>query len=128
MDTPEEIAALATRVLDAIVAGDVEAAQACYAPDARIWRNAIGIEHSLADNAAVLRAFVAGVPTRSYDERRLKVFPGGFVVRHVVRGVTHNGARLELPACIVGEVKDGKIIRHDEYFDSVPVAALSRPA
>jgi ketosteroid isomerase-like protein len=128
MDTVEEIAALATRFIDAVEGGDVETAIACYAPDARIWHNTDGEAQSPAENAAVLEGFVKGVPTRSYDERRLNVFPGGFVERHVLRGATRRGVSFELAACIVCEVKGGKITRLDEYFDSAAVAALTRSA
>lgn len=128
MDTPKEIAALAARFIDAVEAGDVEAALACYASDARIWHNTDGIEQTPAENAEVLSGFVKGFPTRSYDERRLDVFPGGFVERHVLRGVSRRGAKLELAACIVCQVKAGKISRLDEYFDSAAVAALARSA
>jgi ketosteroid isomerase-like protein len=128
MDTTEEIAALAKRFIDSVEAGDVAGAIACYAPDARIWHNTVGVEQSPVENAAVLTAFVASFPTRSYDERRLDVFPGGFVERHVLRGATRGGRKLELAACIVCEVSDGRIARLDEYFDSAAVAALTRSA
>jgi ketosteroid isomerase-like protein len=128
VDTTEDIAALAGRFIDAVEAGDVGTAMACYAPDARIWHNTDGREQSPAENAAVLEGFVKGVPTRSYDERRLNAFPGGFVEQHVLRGSTRGGVSFELAACIVCEVKAGKITRLDEYFDSAAVAALTRSA
>jgi ketosteroid isomerase-like protein len=126
MDTPEENAALARRFIDAVEAGEVATAMACYAPDARIWHNTDGKAQSPAENAAVLEGFVKGVPTRSYDERRLNAFPGGFVEQHVLRGTTRGGVKFELAACIVCEVKNGKITRLDEYFDSAALAALTR--
>jgi ketosteroid isomerase-like protein len=55
------------------------------------------------------------------------VFPGGFVQQHVLRGTRkHDGERLALPACIVCAVKDGKITRLDEYFDSARVAEFRK--
>jgi len=40
--------------------------------------------------------------------------------------VRPDGKRVELPACIVCAVAEGRITRLDEYFDSEQVAAWSR--
>ena len=54
---------------------------------------------------------------------------GGFVQQHVLRGTRkHDGARLALPAYVVCAVKDGKITRLDEYFDSARVADFRKYA
>jgi ketosteroid isomerase-like protein len=34
------------------------------------------------------------------------------------------GRRVEVPACIVATVHDGRITRIDEYFDSAAVASM----
>jgi ketosteroid isomerase-like protein len=128
MNGPEDMAALAKRFIDAIEAGDVAAAMACYAPDARIWHNHDGVTQGPAENAAMLAGFVKGVPTRSYDERRVHAFEGGFVEQHRLRGRTRAGVDFALDACIICQVSDGRITRLDEYFDSAALAALARPA
>jgi ketosteroid isomerase-like protein len=53
-------------------------------------------------------------------------FDGGFVHQHVLSGTRKDGARLSLPACLVCEVKDGRITRLDEYFDSARVAEFRK--
>jgi len=70
---------------------------------------------------------VERIVDRLYDERRLNVFPGGFVHQHVLRGTRkHDGVRVALPACVICQVKDGKITRLDEYFDSAGVAQFRK--
>ena len=117
---------LATRFFDAIEAGDVEAVKACYAPNARIWHNTDGLAQGPDDNAEVLAAMVKHFGERVYEERRLAVFAGGFVQQHVLRAVRRrDGVRVELAACLVCQVADGRISRLDEYFDSAAVAAFT---
>lgn len=121
--------ALAKRFFDCVEAGDVDGLVACYAPDARIWHNTDRQEQSPADNGKTLKGMVTRILDREYGDRRVEVFPSGFVQQHVLRGTRkHDGARVELPACIVCAVKDGKITRLDEYFDSAGVAEFRKYA
>ena len=119
--------ALAKRFFDCVEAGDIDGLVDCYAADAKIWHNTDGLTQGPEDNRKVLAGMVTRIVDRVYDNRRLEVFPGGFVQQHVLRGTRkHDGERLELAACIVCAVKDGKITRLDEYFDSAPVAAFRK--
>lgn len=127
--TDEAVRALAKRFFDCVEAGDVDGLVACYAPDARIWHNTDRAEQTPAENRATLNAMVARILDREYADRRLQVFPGGFVQQHVLKGArAHDGVRVELPACIVCQVTDGKVTRLDEYFDSAQVAAFRKSA
>lgn len=127
--TDEAVRALAKRFFDCVEAGDVDGLVACYAPDARIWHNTDRAEQTPAENRATLNAMVARILDREYADRRLQVFPGGFVQQHVLKGTrAHDGVRVELPACIVCQVTDGKVTRLDEYFDSAQVAAFRKSA
>lgn len=127
--TQDEIRALAKRFFDCVEAGDIDGLIACYAPDARIWHNTDGLEQGPEDNRRVLSGMVRHIDRRVYDDRRLDVFPGGFVQQHVLRGVRKaDGGAVELAACIVCAVSDGRITRLDEYFDSAQVAQFSRRA
>ncbi len=119
--------ALAKRFFDCVEAGDIEGLVACYAPDAEIWHNTDEQVQGPEDNRKTLAGMVTRILDRVYDDRRLEVFPGGFVQQHVLRGTRkHDGVRLALPACIVCAVKDGKITRLDEYFDSARVAEFRK--
>jgi ketosteroid isomerase-like protein len=127
--TDDDIRALAKRFFDCVERGDIDGLVACYAPDARIWHNTDGIEQSPEDNRRTLTGMVVRIRDRHYDERRVRVFPGGFVQQHVLRGTrVHDGARLALPACVVCALADGLITRLDEYFDSAQVAEFRKYA
>jgi ketosteroid isomerase-like protein len=121
----DDTAALVDRFFAAIEAGDAQAAGDCYADDVAVWHNTDRIVGSKADNIATLANFIRYVPQRRYEDRRVSIYPGGFVQQHVLAGTLKNGKRVELPACIVCSVKDGRITRLDEYFDSATLAAWS---
>lgn len=124
-----EIRALAKRFFDCVETGDIEGLVACYSPNAKIWHNTDELEQGPEDNRKTLTGMVGRIKDRVYDQRRVETFPGGFVQQHVLRGTrVHDGARIHLPACIVCAVKDGRITRLDEYFDSAHVAEFRKYA
>jgi len=120
----DELAAtldLARRFFDAIEAGDTETAAACYADDAAIWHNTDGQLQGKAANLETLKRFTGAVSDIRYTDRRVASFAGGFVQQHVLKA--RRGEReVELAAAIVCEVRDGRITRLDEYFDSAQLA------
>ena len=108
----------------AISRGDIDAVRAIYAPDAVIWHNDEKAEQTPDRNLKVLGWVTRNIKDMRYEEVRRHETPTGFVEQHVLRGVAPNGAPLEIPACIVCEVRDGHIPRLDEYLDSAQTAAL----
>lgn len=124
--TENEVRALAKRFFDAVENGDVDTVGSCYSDDAIIWHNTDSIGTSREDNLAVLRGMVGRISDRVYDDRQVEVFDRGFVQQHVLRGTRKDGERLALPACIICRLKDGKIARLDEYFDSAHVAEFRK--
>ncbi|MBK6317334.1 MAG: nuclear transport factor 2 family protein [Dehalococcoidia bacterium] len=108
----------------AISRGDIDAVRAIYAPDAVIWHNDEKAEQTPDRNLKVLGWVTRNIKDMRYEEVRRHETPTGFVEQHVLRGVAPNGAPLEIPACIVCEVRDGHITRLDEYLDSAQTAAL----
>lgn len=125
--TEETLRALARRFFDAVEAGDIDTLIACYAPDAKIWHNTDQLEQSPEDNRRTLAGMATRIRDRIYDARRVNVFPGGFVHQHVLKGTrVQDGVRVELPACIVCQVSEGRITRLDEYFDSAHVAQFRK--
>jgi ketosteroid isomerase-like protein len=124
-----ELRTLAQRFFDAVEAGDVETAGTYYAPDVVIWHNFDNLEQTRDQNLAVLAGMPQRLSDRLYADRRVEVFAGGFVQQHVLHATRKfDGARLAMPAVIVCRVKDGKIIRLDEYLDSAHVAEFRRTA
>jgi ketosteroid isomerase-like protein len=115
---------VADDIFTAIEAGDVEGVRAVYAPDAVIWHNNDGIEQGVDDNLRILGWMASTFAARSYDEVRRHEWDTGFVQQHVLRLTRADGTVVELPACIVGTVADGKITRIDEYLDSAHIARI----
>ena len=96
MSSESDIRALAKRFFDAVEAGDIDTLYDCYAPQAEIWHNTDEAVQSRDDNAATLKGFVARISNRVYANRRLEVFPGGFVQQHELRGVRSDGVAVRL--------------------------------
>lgn len=127
MSELDEIRAMATRFFDAIEAGDIETMRGSFTPDAAIWHNTDELVVTRDQTAATLTGMVARIGEREYADRRLTVFPGGFVQQHVLKGVrTHDGGAVRLPCAIICKVEGGKIARLDEYFDSAHVAEFRK--
>ncbi|SKB25906.1 nuclear transport factor 2 family protein [Sphingopyxis flava] len=123
----DDIRTMATRFFDAIEAGDIDAMRNSFTPDAEIWHNTDEKIVTPAQTAETLTGMVARIKDREYAERRLAVFPGGFVQQHVLKGRrVHDDGAVRLPCAIVCKVVDGKITRLDEYFDSAHVAEFRK--
>ena len=125
MTGADEMLDLARRFVGAIERGDTDAVRACYPPDARIWHNNDGIEQTVDENMKVLGWMARTLPAREYVVSHLDALPDGFVQQHVLRATLPNGATWELPACVIVRVRDGQIVRLDEYLDSAHVARLT---
>jgi ketosteroid isomerase-like protein len=128
MDDSKEILSLAKSFFDGLEAGDITILRRVYDPKVEIWHNTDGLVQTLEDNETTLKGFLERIGDRKYGERRLDAFPGGFVQQHVLSGTRKDGVRVSLPACIVCQVKNGKITRLDEYFDSAHVAEFRKTA
>ena len=115
---------IAERFFRAIEVGDVAAIRAIYAPDAVIWHNNDSREQTVDENMRVLGWVSRNLKNRHYRVTRRVAIPGGFLQQHVLEAETANGP-FAMPACIVVEIKDGRISRLDEYLDSAHAAALT---
>lgn len=116
--------AFAKRFFDAIEQGDVDTVRDSYTPDVEIWHNFDDLVQTREQNVETLKGMVGRISERVYDNRRLDVFPGGFVQQHVLRGTRKDGQRVSLPAALIVRLRDGKIARLDEYIDSAHVAVF----
>jgi len=121
MSEADEILAVASKLFDGIEKGDVSVLRQVYAPDVEIWHNTDDLVQTCDDNVKTLEGFVTRIRDRKYTNRRLHAFPGGFVQQHRLTGVRKDGVAVQLDACIVCTVKNGRITRLDEYFDSAAV-------
>lgn len=112
------------RLISAIEAGDVAAARATYAPDARIWHNFDQQEQTVDENLATLGWMVGAVPERRYEDIVRHTTATGIVQQHVLRGTTATGKKLDMPACIIATIVDDRITRIEEYLDTAQAAVL----
>jgi len=127
----EPVAALARRFVAAIESGDLDAIRAIYAPDARIWHNTDGVDfpgQTVDENLKVLGWMRRVLSDIRYDIARIDETASGYVQQHVLRARTTLGEAFVLPACIVCTVKDGRIVRLEEYLDTAHLAPLTRAA
>lgn len=122
--TPQEYVDFAKRFVGAIQAGDTAAVRACYAPDAKIWHNNDGVEQTVDQNMKVLDWFIRTLPDRNYRVLRVEALPDGFLQQHVLEATMPDGSAWAMDACVVVRMKDGKIVRLDEYIDSAKSAVL----
>ncbi len=122
--TERDTLELADRFFAAIPKGDASTLRQLYAPDAVIWHNFDQKAQSVEENLRVLAWIASNVRDLRYEEIRRIVTPGGWVQQHVLRGTAPNGRALEVPACIVFCVRDGRVARLDEYLDTAQIAAL----
>lgn len=127
MSEAAAIADLAKGFFDAIEAGDIQAMQYCFSPDAAIWHNSDEKIGTPAETAMVLASMVSRIDDICYAERQLRIFNGGFIQQHALIGRRKSdGGAVRLPAAIICQVENGKIIRLDEYFDSAHVAEFRK--
>lgn len=123
LQNPAQMQALADRFIGGIEQADIETVRDCYDPDVRVWLNTAGAEKNREENIQVLAGLAAKTASRTYQDRRVTPTPDGFVQQHVLHAVHLKGPELVLPAILVCTVKDNRIARLEEYFDSAPLLA-----
>lgn len=116
--TDSEIRALCHRFFDALEAKDHATVAELYRDDLAFWFNVTDKTSTKAENLAALEAGAKIHAVRSYDERIVNTFRGGFVMQYTVTITDHDGGRFALFPCVVAHCRDGRITRMDEYIDS----------
>jgi ketosteroid isomerase-like protein len=119
--------ALATKMFDCVENDDWDGFVACFAPDAQVWNNTDQRQVTPKEMVEILVRLNSTVTGKRYERRQLNVFAGGFVQRHMLCGTRKtDGQRVEVPACLIGEVADGMVTRTYDYVDSVTVGQLGK--
>ena len=109
---------LCTDFFDAIERNDLDAVGACYAPDMTMWVNASLQTITREENLEAVDKGRALHRRRTYDDRQIRTFDDGFLVQYTCVVVAHDGTRVVLQPCLVGEVRDGLITKLFEYMDT----------
>jgi len=113
-----EIRALCHRFFDAIEQRDAAAVAALYHDDLQFWFNATDKTSTKAENLAAMDAGNSRHRRRTYNDRIVHTFAGGFVMQYTLNIVQHDGTQTALYPALVALVHDGRILRIDEYIDS----------
>jgi ketosteroid isomerase-like protein len=105
------------RFYAALCAGDLAAAQSCFAEDAYLWHSFDGTAQDLATAAAGWADLIAASGAREIHDIRRHETADGLVQQHVFVMTTPTGDRLAWPVCLVLRIERGRIVRLDEYID-----------
>ena len=125
--TETDAVVIADRLISAIQAGDIETVRSIYAPDAVVWHNNDNQTQTVEQNLQTLTWISRNLKDLRYEEIERQATDKGFLEQHVLRATAPNGTPLEVRACLVGTVVDGRVTRIDEYLDSAAIAPLLNP-
>jgi ketosteroid isomerase-like protein len=107
----------------AIENSDLAALRQIYHDDIQVWHNFSGVSQSKADNIGALAAMGALRSIKYVVQERI-ASGDRIAQRHHLCVETPAGKRFELPVAIFVTVRDRKIVRIDEYFDSAQLNPL----
>ena len=127
MSQADDFLALANRFLEALNNNDGDTVREVYDPEARIWHSfhPDGYQ-SIEENVKTLNWMHRKLPKLHYDLLRLEALADGYLQQHVLRGEMEDGTKVELHACAICTVENGRITRLEEYLDPSQVSALQR--
>lgn len=109
---------LANRFSEAACARDVEGLRKVYAPDMVVWKNTDQNERDVEEHLSTYATNTAALKSIRYSDVRIMPFEGGFVQQHTITADLGDGRALSFPCCVVARVREGRIARLEEYFDS----------
>jgi len=113
-----ETLTLCDRFFDAIEQKDYETLESCYAPEAIVWHSHDCRYQPRNENLAMLADSMKRNPKMRFRNRRVHLFEGGFVQQHTLYVTYANDSVGQMDVCFVGFVRDGRISRAYEYFDT----------
>ena len=115
---------VADQLVEALERRDVATLDRIYHPDLRFTAHADG---TVRDRAEALHAFTrmcAVVRSIKVTVRDRQLTDTGFLSQQVLTATLADGAQLTVPMCMIVGLRDGLIVRVDEYFDPATVAPL----
>ena len=119
---------LCDRFFDSIEQKDFDTLESCYAPEAVVWHSHDCLYQPRADNLAMLQRGMATQDKVRFRDRRIRVFEGGFVQQHRIEVTWPGGFVGRMDVCFVAYVRDGRISRAYEYFDTGQVDRFLPPS
>lgn len=116
---------LAAALFAAFESGDVDAARRLCSPDLVAVQN-LSRRLTLDELLGFTTTVLAAVSSFRYVDAVRTETETGFVEEHGVAIVLRDGTSMEFAACVVGEVRDGRIITLRETVDGAGAAPLLR--
>ena len=114
---------IATALFTAFESSDMGTVRALCATDFRARQN-LNPEFDIDTLIRFSQAVTAVVQDFRYEEIKRAATATGFVEEHMVRGKLEDGTELNIAACVVADIEDGKIRHLREYLDSAAAAGL----
>jgi ketosteroid isomerase-like protein len=96
---------------------DIEKFQTILAEDFVMWYNFSPTDRSRAQFLDTLRDAHAIFKNQINRDARITPTATGFVLQATLCGLL-DGKEISAPYCMVAQIRDGKVIRGDEYFDT----------
>lgn len=124
MSTSDEHISIANALRRHIEAGDVAGVDALYHDDAIVWRNIDNRELVKKQMLRVIEFLAKQVSGLRYEDVRVQATAEGYVQQHTLKCTSASGAEVAARACLVVTLREGKVIRLDEYLDSASMAPL----
>ena len=109
---------LCDRFFDAIEKKDYDTVASCYAPEAVVWHSHDCLYQSRESNLAMLRHGMETHQNMHYSDRRVHAFEGGFVQQHTLFVTHEDGFVGKMDVCFIAYVRNGRMSRIYEYFDT----------
>jgi ketosteroid isomerase-like protein len=105
------------RFYDALAAGDLDAARACFTPTAQIWHSFDAVAQDVDAAAIGWAALLEASIERGLHDIHRHLTADGLVQQHVFAMRTAAGQRIGWPVCLVVRIENDLITRLDEYID-----------
>jgi ketosteroid isomerase-like protein len=116
---------VADRLGAAISARDADLIRAVYADDIVVWHPAFDQEMGKVENSGLLAKVFEITSELLYENIRRHPIADGVIQQHVLNGKFADGSPLpSLQVCMIIKVRDDKIVRIEEYFDSGTFASV----
>ena len=94
-----------------------------FAPGGIVWHNHDRVDMTWEDDVVMLPEFRKQVQGQKYQYVYSAGTTDGFVLMFVMTGTRTNGEAMQMHNCCVVKMRDGKILRIDEYVDPNTVEA-----
>ncbi len=105
------------RLFGALENGDITAVSGCFATDGGLWHCFDRVVMTAQEVEKSFEAMILNFSERKITDVNRQPTETGFVQQHLMTFTSHDGQSKAWPVCIVVVVKEGLILRLDEYID-----------